>query len=387
MARQTTILQVFISSPSDVQNEREILESILDELNKSFSKTINVMFETLRWETDVHPSFGDDPQTIINEQIGDTYDIFIGILWGRFGTPTPRASSGTLEEFDRAFKRLKDINPPEIMFYFKDTPIPPSKIDPVQLQSVQDFRKLISEKGGLYSVFEDDSGFQNSLRAHLIAVSNKIIKRDINTVKKHIPKNDNEEAIQDTSDDFGYLDYLEIYENRMADFNSTLTIISDATERVGNQTERRTQEVEEFAKQPYDAKAAHRIIKRTSDDLYSYADILKKHLPTLSDCRESAFQAFNNALLFLQELNNDDDDIIELQSNLNNLVSSLQSSRQGLTGFKNSVQNLPRLKSDLNKAKRTVVEQLNILLKELDTTEQTLNNLLESVGKMIEPIT
>jgi len=53
-----------------------------------------------------------------------SYDIFIGILWKKFGTLTGRACSGTEEEFNRAYERYKE-NPSKlrIMFYFKTAPL------------------------------------------------------------------------------------------------------------------------------------------------------------------------------------------------------------------------------------------------------------------------
>ncbi|MYD31374.1 MAG: DUF4062 domain-containing protein, partial [Nitrospira sp. SB0661_bin_20] len=63
--------------------------------------------DVVRWETRTTPGFGKDPQDVINKQISDAYDIFIGIMWTRFGTPTPRAGSGTEEEFLRAYDRYK----------------------------------------------------------------------------------------------------------------------------------------------------------------------------------------------------------------------------------------------------------------------------------------
>ena len=51
---------------------------------------------------------GSDPQQIINSQVSDEYDIFIGILWTRFGTPTERAGSGTEEEF--SWSLLEPLN-------------------------------------------------------------------------------------------------------------------------------------------------------------------------------------------------------------------------------------------------------------------------------------
>ena len=174
MPRTESVVTVFISSPSDVSAEREILDSVVNELNRTWSRTLGIRLEPIMWETHSRPAFGNDPQDVLNDQFPDDYDVFLGILWGHIGTPTPRAESGTLEEFERAFERYKnDKDSIELMVYFKDEGIPPSKTDPAQLAQVQKFKKSLGEKGGLYSTFEDASSFESSLRAHLSSLAQK----------------------------------------------------------------------------------------------------------------------------------------------------------------------------------------------------------------------
>jgi hypothetical protein len=45
MPRSAIIVQIFVSSPSDVKEERDILESVVRELNKIWSKSVGVSFE------------------------------------------------------------------------------------------------------------------------------------------------------------------------------------------------------------------------------------------------------------------------------------------------------------------------------------------------------
>ena len=142
MPQTQTIFQVFVASPSDVAEERKILESVIDDINRTASDAHTMHLKLLKSETHSYPGFGEEgPQGVINQQSGNDYDIFLGIMWGRFGSPTPRAGSGTEEEFDRAVSRWKDS--PErirIMFYFKKADISPSA-DPEQLAQVQAFKK------------------------------------------------------------------------------------------------------------------------------------------------------------------------------------------------------------------------------------------------------
>ena len=167
MPQTQTILQVFVASPSDVAEERKILESVIDDINRTASDAHPLRLALLKWETHSYPGFGEDAQAVINQQIGDKYNIFLGIMWGRFGSPTPRAESGTEEEFNRAVDRWK-ASPEriQIMFYFKDAGIPPSELEPEQLAKVQAFKEKISAQG-VYSEFQDAADFRTQASTHL----------------------------------------------------------------------------------------------------------------------------------------------------------------------------------------------------------------------------
>lgn len=237
MPKKTVILQVFVASPSDVSDERGILEAVITQLNQIWSNTLGITFELIKWETHVRPSFSTDPQSAINEQIGLGYDVFIGIFWSRVGTPTPRAASGTIEEFERAYARFSQNKDwPEIMLYFKDAPISPSKIDIQQFQDLQQFKGTLSNRGALYSEFEDLSGFESSLRAHLSAIAQKISAQSPKpTVEFTTQAPEHSHFAIADEDDYGYIDYLEIFESRQAEITEALKVISDATVRVGEQ--------------------------------------------------------------------------------------------------------------------------------------------------------
>ena len=105
---------------------------------------------------------------MINKQIPQDYDVFIAIFWSVLGTPTERAPSGTMEEFQLAKARHdSDPNSVKIMIYFKDAPLQPSQLDLDQLQRVQKFRSSLGEEGALYRQFIDVDEFESLVRRHL----------------------------------------------------------------------------------------------------------------------------------------------------------------------------------------------------------------------------
>ena len=143
------IYKAFIASPSDTSKERILCDKIFEEINSGLGDIYKFRIESLKWEKDVKPTIKDkDGQSIIFDQIGDNFEIFIGIMNKKFGSPTPRAGSGTEEEFNEAFRRFKEKDNLEIIFYFNEEPPQSmSEICASELLKIEEFRKKIQSKG------------------------------------------------------------------------------------------------------------------------------------------------------------------------------------------------------------------------------------------------
>lgn len=162
-----TIIKCFIASPSDTQREREICEKVFRDINQGIGVPYNFELQSLRWENDVHPGIGEDGQDVINAQIEGKYDLFIGIMYTRFGSQTNRAESGTEEEFNNAYNRSLKLKNMEIMFYFNDEETKLSKIDINQYAKVREFRDNVVGQKCMYSLYDGASDFERKLRNHL----------------------------------------------------------------------------------------------------------------------------------------------------------------------------------------------------------------------------
>lgn len=388
MPRSETIISAFVASPSDVEEERAALESVITELNKTWSKNLNLRLDLMRWETDVHPGFGQYPQDVINTQISDEYDIFIAIFWGKIGSPTKEYESGTLEEFDRAYKKyLGDRKSVDILIYFKDQPISPSKMNVEQLAKLHEIKHMLGEKGGLYWTFDNTKDFESLLRGHLSKVAQEWSSRigyahggeNVTDDEKHTEIHD----LDDEVDDYGLLDYIEVYEDRMYDMTSSLSSIAEATEKVGQQFNRRTAEIESLkdANGDVDQRSARKIIKLSGDDLERYSEILEAQIKIMSKSRADAFEALSKALAMHVNFRNegDENDLRELEDSLMMMKDSASDGFSGLKGFKDSISVLPKLTIHLNKSKRRAVRILDTLLEEVSTTIQTASDVLKTI--------
>lgn len=160
-------VRVFIASPGDVAEERDICSHVVAELNRVFSGELDVSLEAVRWETHAWPDVGVDGQDVINRQISE-YDVLVGILWRRFGTPTKRSTSGTGEEFQRAYELFKAHGRPKIMFYFRSTPFYSTSLNELRpFNKVIRFQKQLEGLGVFYWTYDAPLSFERHVREHL----------------------------------------------------------------------------------------------------------------------------------------------------------------------------------------------------------------------------
>lgn len=168
MPESVSKITIFIGSPGDVAEERRIVSEAVADLDVGFASSRSMHLEAKQWETHVWPGFGEDAQDVINKRIGE-YDIFVGIFWNRFGTPTSRAGSGTAEEFERAYAAWKKHRRPSLMLYFRRSPADLADLEElVQKQHVLEFRNTLQRLGALFREYSDPKEFQRLISLHLL---------------------------------------------------------------------------------------------------------------------------------------------------------------------------------------------------------------------------
>jgi hypothetical protein len=182
----TTDFKLFVASPSDVKAERDSLDAIVCEINATHGEPLGYQLQLVRWETCVVPGAG-RPQQVINDQIG-AYDLFLGIMWRRFGTPTGVAESGTEEEYRIAYRAWEEKKILDLMFYFCKKPFMPCTIDELdQMRSVLNFRHELEGKAIVWD-YKDEQEFPNIIRQHLCKrLTRAVRERQGAVVHKAVP--------------------------------------------------------------------------------------------------------------------------------------------------------------------------------------------------------
>jgi len=165
-------LRIFVSCPDELDSQKPIVEGVSRELSALLEDTTGLTLKVVNWKSDVVPGIASDPQARINDHI--RYDIYIGLLGTRFGTPTARAGSGTEDEFLAAYQRYaENTRAVRLLFYFKRNLDDVFTIDPEQLRKVQAFQQRLKDLGVLYGSYSSATEFQDFLRAHLSQLLNR----------------------------------------------------------------------------------------------------------------------------------------------------------------------------------------------------------------------
>jgi hypothetical protein len=395
MARTVSELRVFVASPDDVKEERGLLEETISDLNITWGNTLGLRLDLVKWETHCWPSISTDIQANVNEQIKDDYDIFIGIMWKKFGTPTPRSGSGTVEEFERAYARYKqDQNALRIMFYFKDTPPSSmSEIDPKQWLSVNEFRKqLKDEKGVLYWEFKDQSEFKSFIQMHLSRQVQEWgkswgIKRE-STLAIPVSESIICGSTTETDNGEGFLDLIELGTDS---FNETTEIagrIAEAIQDLGIKIDTRSKEMN-GAKGPIglDVKIARRIGDRIADDMESFVARMNTEIPLFTKSLSTGISAIGSAAVVYTEFENSSEgELISAREGVQSLKASLIEPIKAITHFRNIIDNVPRLTTKFNRSKKHLVAVLNSLLNEMQSASNLTSEIEKVIDKAIEGI-
>ena len=387
MPRREQVIVVLAASPSDLEPERTQLEEVIRELNLSWSQSLGLRLELIRWETHGYPGVGDDPQDVLNRELPNDPDIFIGLMWTRYGTTTERAGSGTEEEFTRALERYRqDPNSVRIMFYFKDAPLAPSDIDLDQLRRVARFRESLGAEGTLYWTFRTLDDFVQLLRIHL---SRQLQELATPVQPRHAAAS--QEILQSTeteSDELGLFDFLDLVDEHFGALQEITNRIAAETASIGGKMQRRTAEIEATtarAQGQLSRRDARSLLENAAADMMQFVARMKVEVPLFRDTLQKGADAAAQAVLIGADLDSTKTSpASDARQKLVEFRDSLINAHNGIEFFKESVQGLPRMTSVLNAAKRetsmVLQDQLNSIAEGRRIVTETIRTLDAILG-------
>src|SRR5712664_3260057 len=162
-------IRIFLSSPGDVALERDIVATVVSRMNSQVGKRVGFTIDLVQWPANTIPGIGDEIQAVISRQI-DVCEIYIFILWKRLGTPTRMFASGTVEEFEYAYKQWKANEETEVLVYVSKRPFLPTLEDLGEFGRVLDFEKQMGNRGVTFYPFPTPENFEGKLTDDLMGI-------------------------------------------------------------------------------------------------------------------------------------------------------------------------------------------------------------------------
>ena len=394
MARTESVLSIFLASPSDVAEERNRLEEALMDWNRTWARNLGVRLELLRWEYDAYPSIGEDAQDVINGQIPQNYDLFVGLMWSIFGTPTGRAGSGTVEEFERALARAKaSLEEVSILFYFKDAPMAPSKVDPTQLKNLQNFKTSLEHEGVLYWEFSEVEQFEKLVLMHITKhVQNwrqrhqsppKISQTQFVVTEPEVDLATPESACVAQEED-GYLDLLEVFEDRSVEVSEVVNRLADAQAELSKRLVKGTEDLQALQRPPNAATQTQikRLIAKVAEEMDRFTNRVNAEMPLLRSAMNGSINALTRAAMLSVDF--DPEQTHAAKTAATSLLSALRGAKQSMSEFKSTTNALPRITKDLNTAKRRQSTAMDSLIAEFESGEQLLVEALTVLDTLLQ---
>lgn len=395
--KKVSVLRIFLASPSDVKAERQMFFALKEELDFLVGKDKNIKFEIVNWEKNTYPGKGDDAQDVINNQIDNQYDVFLGIFWQRFGTPTNRYESGTMEEYENAKAKYEmDKDNTHIMMYFKtEGNQNVYDIDLEQFQKVKNFRQRISEEDGiLFSEFEKTEDFRNLALLHISNLVSQKFSRKKPVAKRKIISKKNDKIIDNTSDKYELLamkidkgDYTLEFENFIEDVEKTVGFFSDLTTTTNKltvamnffttKTGERTKQlnrVKTIKDERLKLSKAKQISNEYALDLDKYSEDFETLLPEFREAISNSIQSYSEIVLKAINSNTlDEAGKDELLENIPVFAESVDGAIEGTASFLETFTKMnTHFTSKFSTAKRRAELATNNMFKELLRTKKLL---------------
>jgi mRNA-degrading endonuclease RelE of RelBE toxin-antitoxin system len=366
--------RIFLASPSDLLEERESITDVINELNLTYGNPNNIVLELIKWETNSAPAISNSYlQNIINDDI-PIYDLFIGLLWMRFGSPTKEFGSGTEEEFNIAYTKFKeDNNSLQILFYFKNAaPKSLNDINPEQLGKVKDFKLTLGEKNVLFWDYNSKEELTRFLRLHIPTRIESLKSKNKNTL---LNKDDTLEIerieVQEIEEELGIIDYQEFIEEYFAVSTQSLTRISEATTWIGKEMNKKTAEINKLVaknkNQQISFKVQRNIYERTSESMNNFANRIEPEIPIYINNFEKGIDSFSKLIMiFKSDFDDKNNEVIEASDSLDYLIIQIELSLINLKDFLTSIEQLPKMSKELNNAKKNVANKLSDFISKLE---------------------
>lgn len=317
-----TVYNVFLSSPSNLHDERKKLKEIIE--NMVLDNDIS--FKCILWEDDLPSIRTSDVQSEINERLLKDSDIILGFFKESFGNKTDRYASGTVEEIEEAIV----MNKPVILYFldyeltWKHTSNNELLKDLIRINEFKDKYKSRGVYHNCTNISDIEKRLAKDLLANIEKVSqtpntnfeNVVDVSSLSTSQYSENKKKNDEWFKDSISEkintyltkkalnYSYIDDLTFHENLLKAVNSQTPYMQSSVKRI-------MEEAREYA---FNEKYGN----------YDYSNDLRSIYPNWYDGIASIIKKHYNksySISLLDVGSNCGDEVIQIMKGLNNYIN------------------------------------------------------------------
>lgn len=354
MVKTTLTATVFVSSPGDVQQERDSVQTTVAKWNSRNSAARGVTFRVWAWEENSVPDLGNDAQDVMNTQVPIDYDVLVGIFWSRLGTPTGRFGSGSQEEIEAAIERRVKTGFPHVALYFKKDNFPIDKIDISQLERLREFEKDIKSRA-LVNHFNEIQAFESQIERLLDKKADEF-REGAPPAKLNILQTAAALAYasgQEKYADYGLLDLVEEGVEALSKSTSIMTAIGNEISLFGEKIEgisERLRNAQAYGE--VSIKRTRPIVKEAANEMNELSSYIDERIDDFSEHFHKAAELSMMVLDISGDFDDSDGHMAEYKKSLDEMKTGGQAAIVSQQNMRNTIASLPRLDMQTNQAKR-----------------------------------
>ncbi|MBS3771928.1 MAG: hypothetical protein KGY69_16875, partial [Bacteroidales bacterium] len=168
MSFESTVYEILIYAPGDVQEEKEIIEEIIEEWNMIHSKREKITLIPKSWERHSLSGYSNHRREMINKQVAENADLLVAVFWTMISTPTGEADSGTVEELEQYI----DSGIPVLVYQASKHP-EASRIDQTQYWNLLEFLNNLESRKTYVHQYNTLTVFRELFKRQLSQTMNK----------------------------------------------------------------------------------------------------------------------------------------------------------------------------------------------------------------------
>ena len=361
-------IRIYVASPENLKEEIALLNKAVYELNSMWNKE-DIKLKVFKWGVNSIPRIGS--KNLTNGQIN--YDIFIGIIWKTLRPLTKNRSLGLESEFYRAIDQfILDSESIKLTFYFNNVIPRLDDMENVSSTSIRNFKAKLKNNKVPYYEYIGVEDFYPLIKTYLtqqikeLKKKSKIEDKNIINYSNENYINKNLSKIVEGTEEDGFLDFSEEWQEDLERFSLAIKNIGSATKNLTDNMNKRGDELQVLSSD-FEQK---NVLKKIANDMNEFVNNVEPEISIFSESYLNTINSLTKSTIHAK----DNDQILDAISSAQDIKSLFIELEDNIKVYKDVFSSLPSITNDIDMAKKNMLSTLNILIDEvIEAKKLTLN--------------